>query len=128
MSEKTFTVVGTAINSDGTMKMRWANDIVSRLKILIKADCDDIDLIELPSPMTKLAAAQFYLDNKELNPAQEEVVSLKIGEKTRVAKRLVVKTTLTDNINGRIQNKAPTDPRVEKFIDNALNTESSNDS
>ena len=50
--EKTFTVVGTAVNVDGTIIVRWANDLVSRLKILIKAQCEDIDLFELPSEMT----------------------------------------------------------------------------
>jgi hypothetical protein len=116
ISEKTFTVVGTAINADGTYKVRWANDLVSRIKILIKAGCTEIDLIELATPMTKLDAAQFYLANRELSPAQEEVVSLKIGEKTRVVKRKELQTTITDNINTRVKNKTPSDPRVEKFV------------
>ena len=58
-NEKTFTVVGTAKNADGTVKARFANDLVSRIKILNKAGCTDINLQELPQAMTKLEALQF---------------------------------------------------------------------
>ena len=54
--EKTFTVAGTATNADGTAKARFANDLVARIKILNKAGCTNINLIELPQPMTKLEA------------------------------------------------------------------------
>jgi hypothetical protein len=53
MSEsKLFTVAGTATNADGTTKARFANDLVARIKILNKAGCTNINLLELPSPMT----------------------------------------------------------------------------
>jgi hypothetical protein len=35
-TEKLFTVAGTATNPDGTTKARFANDMVSRVKILTK--------------------------------------------------------------------------------------------
>lgn len=114
--EKTFTVVGTAVNASGILKVRFANDIVSRIKILNKAGCTDIDLIELPKGMTKLVAAQYFLNNKRLSPAQEEVVSFKISEKTRIVKRADMKTTLTKNVKTRIENKTSIDPRVETFV------------
>lgn len=122
MSEKLFSVVGTAINPDGTIKVRWATDLVSRIKILDKAKCTDIDLIELPNDMTKLAAAEYFLANKQgLNLAQTEILEIKIAEKTRAAKRNAVSATLTDNVNARVENNTPADPRVEKFIeDNSL--------
>lgn len=115
--EKTFGVVGTAVNPNGTIKVRWANDLVSRLKILIKAGCSDIDLIELPKAMTKLKAAQHFLANRgELNPAQEEILTLKIAEKTRTRKRADVKATITKNIGTRVKSKKATNPKVAKFI------------
>lgn len=118
MSEKTFTVVGTAVNKDGTIKVRWANDLVSRIKILDKAGCSDIDLIELPKGLTKLAAAEYFLGNKQgLNDAQKEILEIKISEKIRASKRGAMKTTLTDNVKTRIKDNAPTDPAVEKFIE-----------
>ena len=118
MSEKTFTVVGTAVNKNGTIKVRWANDLVSRIKILDKAECTDIDLIELPEGLTKLAAAEYFLANKQgLSEAQKEILEIKIAEKTRSAKRTAVSATLTENVETRIKDNAPTDPRVEKFIE-----------
>ncbi len=116
--EKTFTVVGTAVNPCGTLKVRYANDLVARLKILINANCTDIDLIELPKGMTKLAAAQYYMENKKLTGIQAEAVSLKINEKTRKAKRLVVKSTLIKNVKSTSKKKP--NPKVEKFIEQTL--------
>ena len=57
-TEKLFTVAGTATNADGTVKARFANDLVARIKILNKAGCTDINLVELPKAMTKLEALQ----------------------------------------------------------------------
>lgn len=120
--EKTFSIVGTAVNADGTIKVRWANDLVSRIKILDKNGCQDIDLIELPKGMTKLVAAEYFLANRpNLNEAQKEILEIKIAEKSRVTKRAAMKTTLTKNVKTRIKSKTPTDPAVEKFID--ANTE-----
>ena len=73
-NEKTFTVVGSSTDSKGNLKIRWANDLVSRIKILIKDCHDDIDLIELPSAMTKLDAAKYLKQHRTLTPAQAEVV------------------------------------------------------
>jgi hypothetical protein len=47
-----FKVVGVS-TLDGITKVRFANDFVSRVKMLIKAGHDDIELIELDQPMTK---------------------------------------------------------------------------
>ena len=58
--EKKFTVAGTA-SQHGITKVRFANDLVSRTKILIKNNCENINLVELPEPMTKLEALK-YLD------------------------------------------------------------------
>jgi len=118
--EKTFTIVGTAINKNGTIKVRWANDLVSRIKILDKAECTDIDLIELPKGMTKLKAAQYFMDNRaNLTGAQKEILEVKISEKSRNVKRANMKTTLTKNVKTRIKENKPTDPRVETFVKKA---------
>jgi hypothetical protein len=101
MTEKTFTVVGTAVTADGTLKPRWANDLSSRVKILVKAGCTDINLIELPSGMTKLDSLKYLRDNAELNEAELEVVELKIAEKEKQVKRAGVKAALTENVKAK---------------------------
>lgn len=123
-TEKTYTVVGTAINADGTIKVRWANDLVSRIKILDKAGCTEIDLIELPHSMTKLAAMEHFVTNHNgLTPSQAEVIELKIEEKTRAVKRADAAATITKNVNARVKTKAPVSPRVVKIVDQLATSE-----
>ena len=49
--DKLFTVTGVS-DSDSGYKVRFANDLVSRIKILSKTG-HDTNLIETPTPMTK---------------------------------------------------------------------------
>ena len=89
-ADKFFTVAGTATNPDGTAKVRFANDLVARIKILNKAGCRDINLVELPKPMNKLQALQ-YLQELGLTGDAGYAVATKLTEKTKVAKKGEVK-------------------------------------
>ena len=93
-AEKLFTVAGTAKNPNGTVKARFANDLVARIKILNKAGCTDINLIELPKPMTKLEALQHLQTLGQTGDAGYAVAN-KLAEKTKVAKRGEVKVKAT---------------------------------
>jgi hypothetical protein len=94
MTEKTFTVAGTATNADGTAKARFANDLVARIKILNKAGCTNINLMELPRPMTKLEALQ-YITEQGVSGDAGFAVANKLAEKTKLAKKgeVAVKAT-----------------------------------
>ncbi len=95
-TEKRFTVVGTARNSDGVLKIRWANDLSSRTKALVKNGVSEIELIELPEPMTKNSAVIYYLNNYEgLTAEQKEVLEMRLSDSERVAKRKDMKDTLS---------------------------------
>jgi hypothetical protein len=59
--EKTFTVAGTS-NLNGVVKFRFANDLKGRIKVLEKNGHTEVNLIELPTAMTKEAAIA-YLEN-----------------------------------------------------------------
>ena len=86
-TEKTFTVAGVA-TQNGVTKVRFANDLVARVKILDKAGCSEIDLIELPEAMTKLEALRYLqtLDSFQTGDAAY-VIANKVAEKVREAKR-----------------------------------------
>jgi hypothetical protein len=88
MTDKLFSVAGTATNPDGTTKVRFANDLVSRNKILNKAGCTNINLIELPRPMTKLEVLK-YLTQVDSNFDSDAVAAIysRLEEKTQEAKR-----------------------------------------
>jgi hypothetical protein len=96
-TEKLFTVAGTATNADGTVKARFANDLVARIKILNKAGCTDINLIELPKPMTKLEALQHLQTLGQTGDAGYAVAN-KLAEKTKIAKRGEIKVKATKSV------------------------------
>jgi hypothetical protein len=95
MTEKTFTVAGTAKNADGTVKARFANDLVARIKILNKAGCTDINLVELPREMTKLEALQYLTEQGITEGDAGYAVANKLAEKSKVAKKGEVKVKAT---------------------------------
>jgi hypothetical protein len=105
-NEKLFTVAGTATNPDGTTKARFANDIVARVKILTKAGCSNIDLVELPKPMTKLEALQHLQSLGKTGDAAYAVAN-KLAEKTRVAKRAEIRVAVKpDSMTSKSATKA----------------------
>ena len=94
-TEKLFTVAGTARNADGTVKARFANDLVARIKILNKAGCTDINLIELPQAMTKLEALQYLTEQGITEGDAGFAVANKLAEKSKLAKKGEVKVQAT---------------------------------
>ena len=94
-TEKTFTVAGTAINADGTVKARFANDLVARIKILNKAGCTEINLVELPRAMTKMEALQHLQTLGITEGDAGYVVANKLAERAKVAKKGEVKVVAT---------------------------------
>lgn len=91
-TDKLFTVAGTA-TQNGVTKARFANDLVARIKILNKAGCTNINLVELPRAMTKLEALQ-YLQEQGLTGDAGYAVANKLAEKTKEAKRGEVKVAV----------------------------------
>lgn len=53
-----FKVAGLS-RHEGVLKLRFANDMVSRVKVLQRNGHKDIDLVELPQAMTKDAAVAY---------------------------------------------------------------------
>ena len=84
-TEKLFTVAGTAAQH-GLTKVRFANDLVARVKILDKNGCTDIQLFELPEPMSKLQALKF-LKEQNMGGDAGYAVDAKLAEKIREAKK-----------------------------------------
>lgn len=91
--EKTFTVAGTA-TQNGVTKARFANDLVARIKILNKAGCTDINLIELPHAMTKLQALQHLQTVGITSGDAGHAVAEKLAEKAKVAKAAEVRVAV----------------------------------
>ncbi len=94
-ADKLFTVAGTATNADGTTKARFANDLVARIKILNKAGCTNINLVELPRAMTKLEALQYLTEQGITEGDAGYAVANKLAEKSKIAKKGEVKVKAT---------------------------------
>jgi hypothetical protein len=109
-NDKLFTVAGTATNPDGTTKARFANDFVARVKILSKAGCTNINLIELPKPMTKLEALEFLTEQGITEGDAGYAVSAKLAEKAKLAKRGEVKVSATPDMKAIRARKADVTP------------------
>lgn len=104
-TDKLFNVVGVS-KLAGEYKVRFANDIM-RIKVLAKHDHEDIRLVELDTPMTKLeavkalktmdefqdtaaqAAIADYLDRKDEKPAK----ATKAAPKAKATKATATKKT-----------------------------------
>ena len=86
---KLYTVAGTA-EQHGMTKERFANDFVSRIKILDKNGCTNIQLFELPEPMTKLDALR-WLKEQDLGGDAGYAVDAKLAEKMREARKSEVR-------------------------------------
>jgi len=122
-TEKTFTVAGTATNADGTVKVRFANDMVARIKILNKAGCTNINLVELPQAMTKLEALQ-HLQTLGITAGDAGfAVANKLAEKTKVAKKGEVKVQASTVLKAKAKAKAKTkEVTPEQILEAASDT------
>jgi len=87
--ENLFTVAGTS-SLNGEVKVRFANDLVSRIKALHRSGHKDVNLVELPKAMTKLEASQ-YLQSQGITGDAGYAVAAKVAEKIKVAKKGEVK-------------------------------------
>jgi hypothetical protein len=118
-TEKLFTVAGTARNADGTVKARFANDLVARIKILNKAGCTDINLMELPQAMTKLQALQYLTEQGITEGDAGFVVANKLVEKTKVAKKGEVKVQASTGVKTKATKKAVTAEQILDAVEDA---------
>ena len=104
-TEKLFSVAGTAKNPDGTVKARFANDLVARIKILNKAGCTDINLMELPRAMTKLECLQYLTEQGITDGDAGYAVANKLAEKAKIAKKGEVKVQASKGVKAKSSKK-----------------------
>ena len=93
MTDKLYSVAGVS-KLNGAYKVRFANDLVGRIKALTKSH-EDVQLFETPKEMSKAECVDF-LKAHELyaNPAYREAIDA-ADEKYNGAKTVKVKATKT---------------------------------
>ena len=70
---QTYTVVGVT-EFKGKFKVRFANDLDRRVKILSKEGHKNVELVVLPKPMTKQPAVAFLMAQKQFTGAAREAI------------------------------------------------------
>ncbi len=68
---KMYTVAGTSTNA-GKTKVRFANDYVSRFKILVKNQHENINIVELPNAMSKADVCKFLSTHAEFQAEDQQ--------------------------------------------------------
>jgi len=93
-----FAVAGVSRCEKGNYRVRVANDFAGRIKILVRGGHTDVELRELPEPMTKgeaalwLKASELYAKPEfaaaidEADAKYNEVVAVKIPREAKAAK------------------------------------------
>lgn len=94
-----FTVAGVS-TQNGITKVRFANDIVSRTKLLAKGGHSPLELVQLPNAMTKAEACQYLLDLGGVFAGDVDLITETMGKKngtpivqTKVKTKAVAKPT-----------------------------------
>jgi hypothetical protein len=71
MTNKTYSVAGTS-TLNGITKVRFANDFVSRLKILYKNGHENVELLELGGEYTKAQVCQILMNHPKMQGEEQQ--------------------------------------------------------
>ena len=81
MSQGFFTVAGVS-TQHGSTKVRFANDLASRVKLLAKGGHDPLELVQLPKAMTKAEACKYLLELGGVFTQWESLLNETMGKKS----------------------------------------------
>jgi hypothetical protein len=91
MAKQTFKVAGITIHN-GNTKVRFTDDMVRRIKQFTKGGASRIDLVELPSEMTKIEALNYLAAHADFqSPGDQATISDSLADKTKEASKGTVK-------------------------------------
>ena len=71
MTNKTYSVAGTSTNN-GITKIRFANDAIGRMMILIKNGHEDVNLIELGGEFSKAEICQLLMNHSQFQTEEQQ--------------------------------------------------------
>ena len=110
MANQTFKVAGITTHGTST-KVRFTDDMVRRVKQFSKGGASRIDLIELPTEMTKLEALKYLQTHSDFQSAEDQAtISDAITDRTKEASK------------GEVKVKSKTAPSLENIKARAKKT------
>jgi len=75
MDAKTYKVVGVSTSPQGETKIRFAQDLVSRIKTLVMRKHTNIVLRETPAPMSKEQSIQWMITQADFNKPEVRLLA-----------------------------------------------------
>ncbi len=104
MAKNTFKVAGITTHG-GNTKVRFTDDLVRRIKQFSKGGASRIDLIDLPSEMTKIEALKYLLTQEQFkSPSDQASINEALEDRSKVKTEVKVKTSVKpslENIKAR---------------------------
>lgn len=95
MANNTFKVAGITAHN-GSTKVRFTDDMVRRIKQFTKGGATRIDLIELPSEMTKIEALKYMAAHAEFqSPSDQATIADSLVDKEKTVGKGEVKVKAT---------------------------------
>jgi hypothetical protein len=90
-SNQTFTVAGITTHN-GNAKVRYANDMIRRIKQFTKGGHERVDFIELPNEMTKIEALKHLAAHADFQSAADQAtIADSLEDKSKEANKGEVK-------------------------------------
>lgn len=90
MSDKLFTVAGIATDSKGNTKVRYANNLETRTKVLLAGKFTNIHLVELEESCDKFEACQLLLSNSQFDE-HKQIISQELEKVNRIDEQISFK-------------------------------------
>ena len=117
MADQTFTMAGISAHN-GNAKVRFANDMVRRIKLFLKgkSPADRVDFIELPTAMTKIEALKYLQAHEQFQSAADQAtIADTLADKVKAVSKGEVKVRTPkakakpslDSIKARAKKVAP---------------------
>lgn len=95
MTEQLFKVAGITTHN-GNSKVRFTDDLIRRVKQFTKGGATRIDLMELPSAMTKVEALKFLQGHTDYqSPEDQALIADSLADREKSVKKGEVKVKAT---------------------------------
>ena len=98
MGKKLFKVVGITVNGD-SVKVRFTDDMVRRIKQFTKGGASRVEFIDLPKAMTKIDALKFMQTHASYqSPADQATINDAMEDRVKEAGKGTVKVKVTKKV------------------------------
>lgn len=118
MANQTFKVVGITVHGDST-KIRFTDDMVRRIKQFTKGNASRIELIELPSEMSKIEALKYMQSHETFqSPSDQATLADALEDREKEASKgtVKVKTSKAKPSIEAIKSRAKKNVTVEQVL------------